>query len=77
MKNAEDNELEDMVSRTDITYSEVEYKLDVNYTAASCKRYTLSPGIHEFTDINLLIKSLIPDIVKVRITIDDIRLGSN
>ena len=34
-------------------------------------------GIYEFSDINLLLKSLLPNKVKVEITIDDIRLKSN
>ena len=39
--------------------------------------FTLPPGIYEITDINLMIKSLFPSKVKVKVTIDGIRLGQN
>ena len=44
---------------------------------ASTSGYTLPPGIYEVSVINLVLKSLLPDDVKVNITIDDIRLRSN
>ena len=49
----------------------------MNYIAASTIGYTLPPGIYETTDFNLVLKSSLPDDVKVRITADDIRLRSN
>ena len=39
--------------------------------------YTFPPGIYEVYDINLMLKSLLPDDVEKNITIDDIRLISN
>ena len=39
--------------------------------------YTLEPGIFEFSDNELMLKSLLPDVIKVNITIDDIRLRWN
>ena len=38
---------------------------------------TLAAGIYEIIDVNLTLNSLIPDDVKVNITIDDIKLRSN
>ena len=66
-----------MVHRMELTYSEIEYKLDTNYNATSSTGYTLMPGIFEISDLNLMLKSLLPDDVKVKIKIDDIRLRSN
>ena len=37
----------------------------------------LVPGIYEITDINLKLKSLLPNKVKLKFTIGDIRLKSN
>ena len=37
-------------------------------------KYTLPPSFYEIGDFNLMLKSLLPDDVKVDITIDDIRL---
>ena len=74
MKNAEYNDLEDMVFRTELAYSKIEKILDIKYIATSVTAYTLPPGIYEITDINSMLKSLLPDDVKVNITIDDIRL---
>ena len=41
------------------------------------QRYTLPPGVYEISEINLMLKSLLPKEVKVNIKIDDIRLKSN
>ena len=39
--------------------------------------YTLLQRIYEFSNINLMLKSLIPGDVKINIAIDDVRLKSN
>ena len=44
---------------------------------ASTTGYRLSPGIYEISDIKLMLKSILPDDVKVDFTIDDIRLRSH
>ena len=65
-----------MVFRMELTYSEIEKILDVKYIATSTIGYTLPVGIYEIIDNNSTIKSLLPNDVKVNITIDDIRLKS-
>ena len=60
-----------------LTYSENGYKLDVKYIATSTAEFTLLPGTYENSDLNLMLKSLLPDDVKLKITIDDIRLRPN
>ena len=37
---------------------------------------SLTPGNYEITDNNLMLKHLLPNIVKISVTIDDIRLKS-
>ena len=43
----------------------------MKYIDASTAGYTLEPGIYEISDINFMLMSLLPDEVKVNITIDD------
>ena len=61
----------------ELTYEKNVDILDVKQIAASTIGYTLQPGINENSDINLILKSLFPHDVKVKITIVDIRLRSN
>ena len=51
--------------------------LNTKYTIATSIGYTLPPGIFEVPDINLIFKFLLPHVVKVNITSDDIRHRSN
>ena len=51
--------------------------MDVKYFAASTVRYTLPPGTYEISDINSMVRSLLPNELKVNITIDDVRQKSN
>ena len=69
--------LEDMVYRLQLTYDEAVDFSDYKYIPASTKGYTLVPGVYEVTDINFMLKSLLPKEVQVNITIDDVRLKSN
>ena len=76
LKKEQKNDLEDVVFRMELTYSEIEKTLDTEYIATSSTGYTLPLGIYEITDIELMLKSLLPDETKVKLTIDDIRLRS-
>ena len=66
-----------MVYRLQLTYDEIIDILVIKYVDGSTKGYTLPPGISEPKDIKLMLKSLLLNRVKVKITIDDIRLKSN
>ena len=70
-------ELEDMVYRMGITYDEIADILDVKDIEGSTIGYTKPAGISGISDIKLTLKSLLPNKVKVNITIDDSRLRSN
>ena len=52
-------------------YDEVIDILDVKNTAGSTIGYTKPSGIHENTDNNLMIEALLPNKVKVKVTIVD------
>ena len=77
LKNVKYNDLEDLVYRMRLSYDEIMNKLDLKYVPTKRTGYSLNPGIYEVVDLNNTLKHILPDNVKVNITIDDIRLKSN
>ena len=71
------NDLEDLVYRMRLSYDEIMDILDLNYIPTKRTGYSLNPSIYEVVDINNTLKHILPNNVKVNITIDDIRLKSN
>ena len=69
--------LGDMIYKMELTYDEVVDIPDKNHIAGSTIGHTPPPKLHNFGDINLMLKSLLTNEVKVNITIVDTRLGSN
>ena len=69
--------LEDMVYRLQLSYDEIIDILDLKYIPTKRTGYSLNQGIYEVEDLNNTLKHILPDDVKVNITIDDIRLKSN
>ena len=65
-----------MVYQMELTYDEIVDILNVQYIAGSTIGCTLVISINEFSDINLMLKSLLPNKVKANIAIDDIILKS-
>ena len=60
-----------------LSYDEIMDILDLNYIPTKRTGYSLNPGIYEVVDLNNTLKHILPDNVKVNITIEDIRLKSN
>ena len=60
-----------------LSYDEIMNKLDLKYIPTKRTGYSLNPGIYEVVDLNNTLKYILPDNVKVNVTIDDIRLKSN
>ena len=77
LKNAKYNDLEDLVYRMRLSYDEIMDILDLKYIPTKRTGYSLNPGIYEVSDLNNTLKLMLPDNVKVSVTIDDIRLKSN
>ena len=77
LKNAEYSDLEAKVFMMELTYHEVAETLDTKSNDAKSLGYTFPAGNCEFFDINLMLKSLLPDHVKVHVVINHIRLRSN
>ena len=71
------NDLEDLVYRMQLTYDEITDILDLKYISTKRMGFSLNPGIYEVVELNNTLKYILPDNVKVTITIDDIRIKSN
>ena len=52
--------LEEMVYRMELTFDEIVDTLDKEETSESTTAYTLTSGIYETSDLNLMLKSLHP-----------------
>ena len=61
LKSVEYDDLEGTVFRSELTYWEIEYILDMKYFDSSCTRYTLETGLCGTSDINFILKSLLAD----------------
>ena len=77
LKRVKYRDLEDMVYRLHLTYDEIVVIFYVKYIAGSNIGYILPPGLKEIIDIILTLKTFLPRDVKIKITIDNIRLKSN
>ena len=60
-----------------LTYDEIMDILDLKYFPTKRIGYSLNPGIYEVVDLNNSLKFILPDNVKVSVTIDDVRIKSN
>ena len=77
LKKVKYNDLEDLVYIMRLSYDEIMDILDLNYIPTKRTGYSLNPGIYEIVDLNNTSKHILPDNVKVSVTIDDIKLKSN
>ena len=77
LKHAKYNDLEDLVYRMQLCYDEIMDILDLKYIPTKRTGYSLNSDIYEVIDSNNTLKHILPNNVKVNITIDDIRLKSN
>ena len=66
-----------MVHKFQLTWYEILDILDLKYVPTTATGYTLPPGKNEISDVNLMLKSLLSNEVKVNIAIDDYRSKSN
>ena len=73
LKKVKYNDLEDLVYRMRLSYDEITDILDLKYIPKKRTGYSLNPVIYEVVDLNNTLKHILPNNVKVNITIDDIR----
>ena len=71
LKNAKFNDLEDMVYRFQLTYDEIIDILDLKYIPTKRMGYSIEPNIYNVVDLNKTLKNILPDNVKINISIDE------
>ena len=71
LKNAKYNDLEDMVYRFRLTYDEIIDILDLKYIPTKRIGHSIEPNIYNVVDLNKTLKNILPDNVKIDITIDE------
>ena len=77
LKNNKYNDLEDLVYRMRLSYDEIMDILDLKYIPTKRTGYSIEPNIYNVVDLNETLKNILPNNVKIDITIDDIKLKSN
>ena len=77
LKEAKYKDIRDLVHRMRLSYDEIMDILDLKYIPTKRTGYSLDPAIYEVDDLNNTLKYILPDNVKVTVSIDDIRLKSN
>ena len=77
LRNVKYNDLRDLVYRMQLTYHENIDILDLKHIPTKRIGNSLNPGIYEVFDLNNILRHILPDNVKVSVTIDDVRLKSN
>ena len=71
LKNAKYNDLEDLVYRMQLTYDEIIHILDLKNIPTKRTGYSIEPNIYNVVDLNKTLKNILPNNVKIDITIDD------
>ena len=71
LKNAKFNDLEDLVYRFRLTYDEIMYILDMKYIPSKRIGFSIEPNIYNVVDLNRTLKNILPNNVKIDITIDE------
>ena len=77
LKKAKYKDLRDLVYRMQLTYDEIIDVIDLKYNSTKRIGFSLDPGFYGIVDLNNTLKHILPNNIKVNITIDDIRLKSN
>ena len=71
LKNNKYNDLEDLVYRMRLSYDEIMDILDFKYIPTKRTGYSIEPNIYNVVDLNEILKNILPDNVKIDITIDE------
>ena len=71
LKNLKYNDLEDLVYRMQLTYDEIINILDLKYVPTKRIGYSLKPNVYQISDINNTLNNILPDNVKLNVTIDE------
>ena len=71
LKKAKYNDLEDLVYRFRLTYDEIIDILDLKYIPTKRTGYSIEPNIYNVVDLNITLKNILPNNVKIDINIDE------
>ena len=71
LKNNKYNDLEDLVYRMRLSYDEIMDILDLKYIPTKRTGYSIEPNIYNVVDLNKTLKNILPNNVKIDITIDE------
>ena len=71
LKNVKYNDLEDLVYRFKLTYDEIMDILDLKYIPTKTTGYSIEPNIYNVVDLNETLKNILPNNVKINVTIDE------
>ena len=71
LKKVKYNDLEDLVYRFRLTYDEIMDILDLKYISTKRMGFSTEPNIYNVVDLNKTLKNILPDNVKIDITIDE------
>ena len=71
LKNVNYNDLEDLVYRFKLTYDEIMDILDLKYIPTKRTGYSIEPNIYNVVDLNKTFKNILPNNIKIDITIDE------
>ena len=71
LKNNKNNDLEDLVYRMRLSYDEIMNILDLKYISTKRIGYSIEPNIYNVVDLNKTLKNILPDNIKIDITIDE------
>ena len=69
LKKVKYNDLEDLVYRFRLTYDEI--ILDLKYIPTKRMSFSIEPNVYNVVDLNRTLKNILPDNVKMDITIDE------
>ena len=77
LKNVKYNDLEDLVYRFKLTYDEIMDILELKYIPTKRTGYSIEPNIYNVVDLNKTLKNILPNNVKIDITIDERKYKTN
>ena len=71
LKNVKYNDLEDLVYRMRLSYVEIIDILDLKYIPTKRMGCSIEPNIYNVVDLNKILKNILPNNVKINVTIDE------
>ena len=71
LKNVKNNDLEDLLYRMRLSYDEIMDILDLKYIPTKRMGYSIEPNVYNVVDLNKTLKNILPNNVKINVTIDE------